>query len=365
MPGARLPSLASLLPRRARGPGIFLSYRRHGDSVGFAARLADNLEARFGEEQCFRDIEDIESGADFVRTIEEAITSCRVMIVVIGTDWISMTDAEGSRRLDDPDDFVRVEVAMALRRDIRVIPVLVCGASMPSPEDLPDDLQGLWRRQAVELTDLRWDYDVGRLVETIEESGVRRRDGAGSSVLGRALKTGLVAAVAVGLFLLGQFLRDELGGGSEHLVPSDPPPDEASAYQGALVKAIHLADSARNFAQESLDTAGLADVFEGPAYEREVDEVARLFGMDQVAYHSLHDQRFVDFRVNEAGSTAEVDVVESRSSERRNALTDACIFRNPVHDVRRTVGLRRTYDGWIVRSVTEAAATPRPDSVGC
>ncbi|HZD05151.1 MAG TPA: toll/interleukin-1 receptor domain-containing protein, partial [Longimicrobiales bacterium] len=101
-----LSSLAGRLPWTTLRPRIFLSYRRHGDSAGFAARLADRLEEHFGDEQCFRDIEDIESGADFVRTIEEAVASSRVMIVVIGTDWVSMQDAHGNRRLDNPDDFV-------------------------------------------------------------------------------------------------------------------------------------------------------------------------------------------------------------------------------------------------------------------
>ena len=89
---------------------------------------------------------------DFIRTIEEAVAACDVLLAVIGERWLTATDEEGRRRLDNPEDFVRIEIATALKRGIRVIPVLVDGASMPRSGDLPNDLQSLVRRQALEVS---------------------------------------------------------------------------------------------------------------------------------------------------------------------------------------------------------------------
>ena len=142
---------------------IFISYRRE-DSAGHAGRLFDGLEKRFGGKSVFMDVAgSIEPGLDFVETIERAVGSCDALIVMIGKDWLSCTDAQGRRRLDDPDDFIRLETATALERKIRVIPVLVQGAKMPTVDALPDNLQALARRQALELSDTRWDFDVENL----------------------------------------------------------------------------------------------------------------------------------------------------------------------------------------------------------
>lgn len=157
---------------KKRYPKIFLSYRRHGEGAGYGGRLADKIVEHFGPSQCFRDVEDIESGADFVATINEAVGACDVLIAVIGPDWITQTNERGLPRLEDPGDFVRIEVAAALARNIRVIPVLVGGAAVPTAEELPGVLQGLARRQAHELTDTRWVYDVGSLLASIESIGI-------------------------------------------------------------------------------------------------------------------------------------------------------------------------------------------------
>jgi hypothetical protein len=168
--------LSDFLPWRRRvQPKIFISYRRRGEGAGYGGRVADKLVEHFGAEQCFRDVEDIESGVDFVKTIQEAVGGCEVLIAVIGPDWLTQTNARGGRRLDDPRDFVRLEVASALERDIRVIPVLVGAADVPGEQQLPEPLKSLARRQVHELTDTRWDYDVGKLVEAIESMGIRRR----------------------------------------------------------------------------------------------------------------------------------------------------------------------------------------------
>jgi hypothetical protein len=157
---------------------VFISYRR-GDSAGYAGRLYDRLSSRFGDEQIFMDIDTIEPGVDFVQRITQAMTSCRVVLVIIGPDWLTAADRDGNRRLDDPRDYLRMEITEALTRDVRVIPVLVHGASMPSSTDLPDELQGLATRHAQELSDTRWGFDTEQLIDVIERS-LRDHPGAAS-----------------------------------------------------------------------------------------------------------------------------------------------------------------------------------------
>jgi hypothetical protein len=144
---------------------IFVSYR-HEDSGGYAGRLFERLSELFPG-RVFMDIHMIKPGADFVDSIERAVASCRVLIVLIGRNWLSVTDAAGHRRLDDPEDFVRLEVATALTRKVRVIPALVQAAMMPRVDELPSDLAKLARHQSIELSDTRWAFDVGRLVDTL------------------------------------------------------------------------------------------------------------------------------------------------------------------------------------------------------
>jgi hypothetical protein len=145
--------------------GIFVSYRRD-DSSGHAGRLFDRLVHHFGKDRIFMDIDNIEPGEDFVTVIENAVGSCEILIAVIGRSWISSPD--DSRWLDNPNDFVRLEIGAALNRDIRVIPVLVQKAVMPKSQDLPDELSRLSRRNALELSDHRWQFDVDQLIGALE-----------------------------------------------------------------------------------------------------------------------------------------------------------------------------------------------------
>ena len=162
------PSGAGTLGPRVIGSRIFISYRR-GDSAAHAGRLSDRLVAEFGDESVFMDVDTIDPGADFVDYIEEAVGSCDVLVALIGEEWLECRDDSGDRRLDDPADFVRLEVAAGLARDIRVVPVLIEGATMPRAEDLPDPLKRLARRNALEISNARWRHDVVRLVGTIRK----------------------------------------------------------------------------------------------------------------------------------------------------------------------------------------------------
>jgi formylglycine-generating enzyme required for sulfatase activity len=149
-------------------PKIFINYRRD-DSAGYVNHLYDILCEHFNRADVFRDLRDIAPGEDFVQVIEDAVAECEVMLVMIGKNWLTVSDGTG-RRIDNPKDFVRLEIASALKRNIRVIPVLVGRALMPHDPDLPDDLKKLARRNAVELSDRDFRQDVNDiLVKVIRE----------------------------------------------------------------------------------------------------------------------------------------------------------------------------------------------------
>ena len=145
---------------------ILVCYRRE-DSAAYAGRLADRLRQSFGAENVFVDVDTIQPGQDFVESIDAFVGSCDALVAVIGRTWLSGSDATGRRRLDNPDDFVRREIATALRRGIRVIPALVGDARMPIASDLPDDLSTLVRRHALEISDASFHHDANRLIEAI------------------------------------------------------------------------------------------------------------------------------------------------------------------------------------------------------
>ena len=147
--------------------GIFISYRRD-DSAGHAGRLFDHLKQRFGAERVFMDVTDIAPGTDFVDAIERALASCRVLITIIGRDWLACTDQSGQPRINNPHDFVYLETYTGLARAVPIIPVLVEGASMPRTEALPSALQPLTRFQAVALSDAHWDAEVLEVIDAIE-----------------------------------------------------------------------------------------------------------------------------------------------------------------------------------------------------
>jgi TIR domain len=125
-------------------PGrVFVSYRRQ-DARGSAGRIYDQLADRFGDAQVFMDVDTIAPGVDFTKVITEAVSTCEVLLAVIGSRWLTATDEGGRRRLDDPGDLVRLEIAAALDRDIRVIPILVEDATMPRRHELPETWRS-WR----------------------------------------------------------------------------------------------------------------------------------------------------------------------------------------------------------------------------
>jgi hypothetical protein len=147
---------------------IFISYRRD-DSEGEAGRLYDDLIRVFGAQAVFMDVSDIHPGKDFRTAIDDNVSKCAVLLAMIGPAWTTVKDSSGARRIDQVNDFVRLEIASALARGVDVIPVLVHGAQMPRAAELPESLQNLAFRNGVELTHARWNSDVELLTRSLRE----------------------------------------------------------------------------------------------------------------------------------------------------------------------------------------------------
>jgi hypothetical protein len=190
---------------------IFISYRRN-DAEGEAGRLFDDLVREFGDQSVFMDVSTIEAGRDFRKAIDESVATCGALLSIIGVSWVDSKSETGQRRLDDPSDFVRLETASALKRDIPVIPVLVRGARMPTAGQLPDDLKDLAYRNAVELTHARWNSDVQLLIGTLRPivgaspaAPLRKEAGNGGAKPRRPLligAAGVVVAALIGYFMI-------------------------------------------------------------------------------------------------------------------------------------------------------------------
>jgi hypothetical protein len=188
---------------------IFLSYRRD-DSSGQAGRLYDHMSQHFGADNVFMDVDAIDLGIDFKGALRQAVEKCDVMLVIIGPDWLDCVDKEtGKRRLDDPNDWVRIETTEALQRAIPVIPVLVRGAELPAAKNLPDALAALVDRQATILSDRQWSVGIADLVNRLKAIPRRRETEMTQRWLARfglrrlaMLAVLMVAIVGVALWLL-------------------------------------------------------------------------------------------------------------------------------------------------------------------
>jgi hypothetical protein len=146
---------------------IFISYRR-SDSAGYAGRLYDTLKNYFGAERLFFDVDTIKPGVNFEQKIKTELDGSDAVLVLIGNQWLGIKDANGNRRLDDPHDYVRLEVETALSKNIAVIPVLLQGVLMPSGNELPETLYDLSRRNAIKLSDEHWNSDLNLLTTILK-----------------------------------------------------------------------------------------------------------------------------------------------------------------------------------------------------
>ncbi|MBA3868653.1 MAG: toll/interleukin-1 receptor domain-containing protein [Anaerolineae bacterium] len=183
---------------------IFISYRR-ADSMAYTGRIYDRLVNAFGARHVFKDVEDIPPGEDFRSVLDKALTVADVVIIVIGPQWLLITDDGGKRRLNDPNDFVRIEVETALKRtDVLVVPVLVNNASMPSAESLPPALKDLaFRNSVVVRNDPDFNPDINHLITAIEK---RLKGGAKSRtpmIIGAVVALLVIAALLLFVVLPG------------------------------------------------------------------------------------------------------------------------------------------------------------------
>jgi len=205
--------------------GTFISYRRE-DAAGYAGRLRESLERRLGAARVFRDVDTLRPGQDFVQAIDGRLAECGVMLAVIGREWVDARDQAGARRLDEPYDFVRLEIAAALARpDVLVVPVLVEGASMPAAGELPENIRPLARRHAVSVRDETWDNDGDRLVTVIDSAeGAATPARPDAPVSGPRLWVAAgVAVVVVGLLLFTQSRGGRDRNSAEPATPSGSP----------------------------------------------------------------------------------------------------------------------------------------------
>jgi len=225
---------------------IFISYRRDDTAADMTDRLYEQLVRRWGR-RVFMDIDSLVGGDLFAVEIERNLQSCAVVLVVIGRDWLSLSDGRGGRRIDDPGDYPRMEVAAALRRGIRVIPVLVGNAILPQAQELPADIAGLADRQVIRISRERFEADVRQLVAAVAQE-----------VPGRSWRLWMWTGAAAGLSLValalaaGRYLLDR--DGAEDKVPLAavvaPPAVQPVVEPDASAAAKH-ADPARTAAAAS------------------------------------------------------------------------------------------------------------------
>lgn len=154
---------------------IFINYRRQ-DTEGYVGRLYDHLIQHFTPPDIFMDVDSIPPGADFVQTLEDAVAACDVFIAIIGPQWLTLVDEHGERRLDQWNDFVRIEITSALRQGKTIIPVLVGRSKMPNPADLPDDMALFARRNALELSQQHFAQDVKKLAKAIQDAAPAKQN---------------------------------------------------------------------------------------------------------------------------------------------------------------------------------------------
>lgn len=382
---------------------IFISYRRR-DSSGYAGRVADRLVKEFGDPQCFRDVEDIESGTDFVQAIEKAVGSCEVLIVVIGPDWLHIKDGAGKRRLDDPRDFVRLEIETALQRDVRVIPVLVGGADMPTPEALPPSINRLAYRQATEISDTRWDYDVGRVVATLEGMGIPRANVKATRPAPNYRKRMVIAVAGVVLVVSGAIFgaatvvsslqqANNVGGalplytpdnttnintqsltqepsGSEKgsgsvaapiAKPPAAPARQTSSANSEGERIVQMLDEADRVAGEALrthDTSQLSQYFTGTALAEQLTAVQVLTAAGAHIHSTIHNRQVRNLQVS--GDQAMVEQDFEYEMEFRNPQ-EQCLQRVARYTSRQVITLVRQGGRWLVaheNMLTETAPQP-------
>lgn len=260
--------------------GIFVSYRRD-DSRDVAGRLVDHLRQTFSSKDLFLDVDTVTPGARFDQVLSDRVSRCAVMLAIIGPQWLTVKDKDGRRRIDNPGDYVRSEVAAALARGVPVIPVLVSGANLPDPADLPDDLKGLVMRQKVDLRYERFNADADALIASLAHIVPRRSSGLrlAPTVAGAVL---LLAVLGIGAFLMTRPTAEK---GPAAEAPQTAGPERTAGTGAGAVKAVELCTeasevTARLASATSVETwnasaARFWELYNGPLYAIETAQKKR------------------------------------------------------------------------------------------
>jgi hypothetical protein len=230
---------------------IFMSYRRQ-DTAYATGWLFDRLAETYGRAHVFKDVDSLQPGDDFVAVIETAVGACSVLLALIGDEWLTVADGNGRRRIDDPHDFVRLEIEAALTRGVPVIPILVDGARMPQPTEVPDSLVPLVRRQALELSPARFDFDVSQLRLVLDRaltpSSAGGRPGARRTV---AIGVALALVAAIGVVLVVSALSRP-----DRSPPSSSGPSSGSQQSTSQSTTSQQSTSQSTTSQQSTTSSG-------------------------------------------------------------------------------------------------------------
>jgi hypothetical protein len=331
---------------------IFINYRR-GDTIATAGRLHDRLAKAFGRDNIFMDVDHIPAGVDFVGHLEKQIAACDVLLALIGHGWLNATDTAGQRRIDDPNDFVAIEVASALARNIPLIPVLIDGAPIPPESALPERLKGLSRRNAIEVRNTQFGSDADRLAEKIR---VLTGAGARSPVLWSVL-LGFAAVIAAGLW----YAQPERS-------VTAPTPNPGTAAVAPQVSTGSILPAVSSYCEQVKRVVAAVDTrFEGM--------LGREFGNSRIATVSLPnwedcvvfmENKFVDKRRYGCSvmGFADLKAAEKATDDAAKALKDECLGNQWVLDRSfETDGKRRTRLLSEISNTTITFAASRPPTV--
>ena len=305
----------------AAGSRIFISYRRE-DAIAHVNALFTPLRNRFGEERVFKDTDNIAPGQDFTKVIQSQLKTCSVLLAVIGKHWVSAKKGNSDiRRIDDPHDYLRVEIVTALKNDsVLVIPILVGDATMPAAEELPEELVPLSYRNCFELRDSRWESDVTLLIRSIEKACGEPADAMPQPASRRPEP------------------RPAAGG--------KPPGHERGGLDRLAARRTHQIAEHVNAARQALEALNYEDALEacGKALWLDPqDEDAR--DLQERAQGALDEQKIQGW-LGEARQLLSGEQVNDAQLTAASGLIDEAIAVNPVHETatalrREVLGLRR------------------------
>jgi len=298
---------------------IFISYRR-SDSEGQSGRLCTSLNDRFGKNSTVLDVNALEKGRDYRKSIEKHLGTCKALLAVIGPSWLEVKDQLGARRIDNAGDLVRIEIESALKRDIPVIPVLVGNASMPRENDLHGDLKELAFRDGVELTHARWESDVDALAQALEAYVPRPSDPslvAEAPKFHRAAKVWITAVIvlAVSTWLGYGWYRDH-----QKLVADELAAAQAASAAAAKAESDRLAaeKAAEEKAAAEKEAAEKAAAAKAAAEKEAAEKVALQRAADKAAAEKAAAEKVTNER-----AAAQRAAAEKAEADRRAAAEQA------------------------------------------